>query len=282
MINFPRSSFTWHSHPWKNDPYYKWAGGFVGHPGQSYHVRFSLEARCLLRDGDGAELAEIFLGAPCRSEYTIASENLFQIPSGEWRLPFSRSSIPIIAQKPSTEAEPLRATPLAGAYQDYNIDIRTFAASGALEDAGAIAASTFAGDAQNARCIYHDADSGIQVELEFPVNVMNLNAADSEFQICTGPVLLPDLATWDGNDVHRVFVAHAAFSRFDRAEFILRRPVQAAAEERVWLDAPRGRDRLELIDPDRQPPGYPPTRPQPLVYNETWDLASQNAVLRAD
>lgn len=282
MINFPRSSFTWKSHPWQPDPHYKWAGGFVGEHGQAYHVRFSLEARCLLRDSAGNELAELFLGAPCRNEYTIARENLFQIPSGEWRMPFSRSSIPAIAQRPSSATEEARAKPLAGAYQDYTIDIRCYPESAALTEVGAIVDSTLALDAQNAVSIYRDEASGIEVELEYPVNVMNLNQADGEFQVCTGPVLLPDLRSWDGSDVHRVFVAHAAFSRFDRAEFILRRPVQATASERYWLDEPRGRDRLELVDPENKPLGYPPLRPQPLVYNETWDLATQNAVLRAD
>ena len=282
MINFPRSSFTWHSQPWQADPHYKWTGGFVGAVGQSYHVRFTLESRCVLRDAAGAELAELFLGAPCRSEYTIASENLFQIPSGEWRMPFSRNSIPVIPSQSSHEAEDARARPLAGAYRDYKIDIRTYADAGVLTEVGAIVASTLAGDAQNARSIYRDEATGIEVELEYPVNVMNLNAADGEFQVCTGPVLLPDLATWDGQDAHRVFVAHAAFSRFDRVEFILRRSVTAAEEERAWLDQPRGRDRLELIDPDNPPSGYPPARPRPLVYNETWDLPAQNAVLRVD
>ena len=216
MINFSRSSFTWQAHPWQPDPYYKWPGGFVGEHGQVYHVRFTLEARCVLR------------GAPCRSEYTIASENLFQIPSGEWRMPFSRSSIPAIAQRPSMESEEVSARSLADAYQDYTIDIRSYPASEALEEADAIVASTFAGDAQNARSVYQDEASGIEVELEYPINVMNLNAADGQYQVCTGPILLPDLATWDGSDVHRVFVAHAAFSRRDRVEFILRRPVQAA------------------------------------------------------
>ena len=97
-----------------------------------------------------------------------------------------------------------------------------------------------------------------------------------------GRCLLPDLATWDGGDLHRVFVAHAAFSRSDRVEFILRRPVRAAPEERAWLDVPRGLDRLELRDPGNPPPGYPPPRHRPLVYNETWDLAAHNVVLRAD
>ena len=282
MINFSRSSFTWHSHPWQADPHYKWAGGFVGTAGQSYHVRFTLEARCVLRDVAGVELAELFLGAPCRSEYTIASENLFQIPSGEWRMAFSRSSIPAIAQRASTETEEVQARSLADAYQDYQIDIRSYPAADLLMQIDAITDSTLACDAQNARSIYRDELSGLEVELEYPINVMNLNEADGQFQVCTGPVLLPDLATWDGRDIHRVFVAHAAFSRFDRVEFILRRPVSASPEDRVWLDEPRGRDRLELINPDKLPPNYPPGRPKPLVYNETWDLAAQNAVLRAD
>ncbi|MEE2872394.1 MAG: hypothetical protein VX893_05715, partial [Candidatus Latescibacterota bacterium] len=249
MINFPRSSFTWKAHPWQADPYYKWTGGFVGEHGQAYHVRFTLESRCLLRDRAGNELADLFMGAPCRSEYTIASENLFQVPSGEWRMAFSRSSIPVIAKLPSTEKEMVQAQPLAGAYQDYTIDIRSYEGVDSLTAVGAIVDSTLACDAQNARSVYIDEASGIEVELEYPVNVMNINQADGEFQVCTGPVLLPDLATWDGSDVHRVFVAHAAFSRFDRVEFILRRPVASAPEERQWLDAPRGRDRLQLIDP---------------------------------
>ena len=282
MINFPRSSFTWKAHPWQADPYYKWTGGFVGEDGQAYHVRFTLESRCLLRDSAGNELADLFMGAPCRSEYTIASENLFQVPSGEWRMAFSRSSIPVIAKWPSTEKEMVQAQPLAGAYQDYTIDIRSYEGVDSLTAVGAIVDSTLACDAQNARSVYIDEASGIEVELEYPVNVMNINQADGEFQVCTGPVLLPDLATWDGSDVHRVFVAHAAFSRFDRVEFILRRSVAPAPEERHWLDAPRGRDRLQLIDPSNKPPGDPPSRPQPLVYNETWDLSAQNAILRAD
>ena len=282
MINFPRSSFTWKAHPWKPDPFYKWTGGFVGEHGQAYHVRFTLEARCVLRDGDGAEVAELFLGAPCRSEYTIASENLFQIPSGEWRMAFSRSSIPAIAQRTSTEAEEVQARSLADAFQDYQIDIRSYPAADLLTLIDAITDSTLACDAQNARSIYCDELSGLEVELEYPINVMNLNEAVGQFQGCTGPLLLPDLATWDGRDIHRVFVAHAAFSRFDRVEFILRRPVSASPEDRVWLDEPRGRDRLELINSNKLPPNYPPGRPKPLVYNETWDLAAQNAVLRAD
>ena len=50
MINFPCSTFTWKSNPFEPDPHYRYSGGFVGKPGQVYHVRFNLEASCEVRD----------------------------------------------------------------------------------------------------------------------------------------------------------------------------------------------------------------------------------------
>ena len=282
MINFPRSTFTWKSHPWNPDPYYRWTGGFVGTPGQVYHVRFNLEAMCEIHDEAGGEGTELFLGAPCRSEYTIADRNLFQIPSNEWRLAFSRTSRLNIAHRPSCEAETASIDKLSDAFQEHRIDIRPFPDATELKDAGQIVQATLANDLLNARSTYRDPGTGRTVTVEYPANLININAEDREFQICTGPVLLPDLTTWDGHDVTRVFLAHVAFSHFDHVEFILQRDVEAAPEEREWLDRPRGRDRLELIDPENKPPNYPPSRPRPTVYNETWELEADNVVLRAE
>jgi hypothetical protein len=44
-----------------------------------------------------------------------------------------------------------------------------------------------------------------------------------------GPVPLPDLVTWDGVCVDRMFLAELAFSDFDYIEFALRRDVEASA-----------------------------------------------------
>ena len=46
------------------------------------------------------------------------------------------------------------------------------------------------------------------------MDLININEEDAEFQVCTGPVVLPDLGTWDGSEVHRVFLADAAISEF--------------------------------------------------------------------
>ena len=255
MIDFSRSTFTWKSQPWKADPYYRWQGGFVGTESQVYQVRFTLDARCEVRHDDSGEATELFLGAPCRSEYTIA-------------------------RCPGDDTEESTTTPL-DRFQDYEIDVRRLADASELRATEPIVQATLAKDLLNGLTVYRDEERGFTVTVEYPVNVMNLNEADGEFQICTGPVILPDLSTWDGHEVARVFLAHVAVAAFDHAEFILRRESEAAEAEREWLDCPRGRDRQELWDPDEKPSGYPPARPKPPVYNEIWEVDADNAVLRA-
>lgn len=280
MIAFHRSSFHWKSWPWKPDPVYKYTGGFVGGPGQAYQVRFHLEAACTLEDLESGRKTDLYLGAPCRTEYTIARRNLFQVPSDEWRMAFSRSlSIPI-SRRPSSEPAQSRGTPLAKQFQDHDIDIRQYDSVDTLASAREVVQATLDRELMNARITYLEPDRNVKVTLEFLVDLININEEDAEFQVCTGPVVLPDLGTWDGSEVHRVFLADAAISGFDHAEFILRREIEAAEREKHWYEAPRGRDRLELNDPENPPPGYPPRRPRPLVYNETWEMETENVILK--
>lgn len=280
MIDFRRSFFTWTSHPWLADPYYRFPGGFVGEPGQVYQVRFNLEGACTIHDERSGQTTELFVSAPCRFEYTIARRNLFQVPSGEFRFAFSRALKLHIAARPSYEDEPPNVARLDEAFQAHQLDLRSFDDVTELTTPQSIADATLANDLLNARSTYHDEARGLIVTVEYPVNLINFNAAVGEFQVCTGPLIVPDLATWDGHEVRRVFLAHVAFTEFDHVEFILRREVTAAPAERAWLDQPRGRDRLALRDPNKQPPGYPPPRPQPTVYNEVWEFPAQNTILR--
>ena len=263
MIDFSRSTFTWHSHPWAPDPYYRYAGGFVGQQGQAYHVRFGLEASCEIRDEVSGHITKMFVGAPCRSEYTIASRNMFQVPSGEWRMAFSDESQLSIAKRPSDEPEAASTSKLSEIYQSYKVDIRSHSNFSELTDIGEVIDATLNGDLLNAQSTYHDKERNLTVSVEYPVDVMNLNVADKEFQVCTGPIILPDLATWDGRDASRVFLAQVAISAFDWVEFILQREVETSEAEREWLDKPRGRDRLELRDPNNPPPNYPPSSVTP-------------------
>ena len=280
MIDFHRSFFTWQTFPWHGDPYYKYAGGFIGKVGDVRHVRFNLESRCTI-SGENVETTELFVGAPCRSEYTIPRRNFFQIPSDEFRMAFSRTHQIPIAKRPSSETEPVTARELSAAFQDHRTSLKEYPHPIELHAAEQVVEATLASALLNARCTYRDPHSNLRVTVEFPVDLINVNREDAAFQVCTGPLILPDLATWNGQGVERVFLAEVAFTAFDYIEFILRREVAAAAEELTWLHQAAGRDRLELHDPDNKPPGYPPPRPSPKVYHEVWAFQSQNVLLRA-
>lgn len=279
MIDFPRSTFTWKSHPHQPDPHYKYAGGYVSRPGQTRHVRFNLEAKCEIQDDATGQVTEMFVGAPCRTEYTIADRNLFMVPSSEFRMAFSRTRKLVIAKRPSSEIEPVEITTLDSDFQDHTIDVRVFSDTFQLTDASQIVEATLANHLLGVRSTYRDVARRLSVTVEYPMNLINVVESDSEFQIATGPVIVPDLNTWDGAEVSRVFLAHVSITSFDYVEFILQREVEAAASERAWLDIPRGRDRLALVDPNNPPPNYPPPRPRPTVYNEVWGFEATNTVL---
>ncbi|MYC96194.1 MAG: hypothetical protein F4X14_14620 [Caldilineaceae bacterium SB0661_bin_32] len=281
MIDFPRSFFTWKTFPRQADPYYKYAGGFIGKDGDVRRVRFNIESGCVISAENGAALAELFVGAPCRTEYTIPRQGFFQLPSSEFRMAFSRTHRIPIARRPSGESEPASAQELSEAFQDCDISLKEFPQPIELNASEPLIEATLANALLNARCAYRDEKTGLRVTVEYPVNLINVNREDAAFQVCTGPLVLPDLATWNGRTVHRVFLAHVAFTAFDYIEFILRREVAAASEELVWLHHVEGRDRNELRDPNNKPPGYPPPRPSPTVYSEVWALPSTNTVLRA-
>ncbi|MBM4438448.1 MAG: hypothetical protein FJ029_14750, partial [Actinobacteria bacterium] len=270
------------SHPHQPDPYYRYMHAFVGHEGAAYRVRLQFDASCTLTNLRTRQTDELFLLAPCRGEYTIATENLFVIPSSECRVVFGRTHHVPIARRPYNEPEPVRRSTLSERYARYDLQIRTIDGARALTTPDQVIEATLADRTMNARTTYVDERRGVMVTLEFPVGLINLQKREHLFQVCTGPVAIPDLPTWDGVSVDRMFLAEVAFSGFDYVEFCLRRELEAHAREREWLDRVRGRDRLELWDPNKRPPGYPPPRPKPAVYHQVLPREATTVILSAE
>ena len=104
MLDFTRSFITWTTHPWRPHPYYRWHGGFVGELGDVYRVRMQVDSTMDILDPSGASSTH-YLGYPCRTEITIATEEFFMLPSGEWRAVFTREHRVPIARGPSDVPE---------------------------------------------------------------------------------------------------------------------------------------------------------------------------------
>ncbi len=279
MIDFNRSFVTWTIDWSEPDPTYKYPGGFVGEPGEATTSRLQVDASCEIRDEARSAVCTLHLTAPCRSEFIIASENLFQIPNGEFRAAVSDEFMVPTARELSSAIEGTQRTPIGDRFAEFAIDVRAHKSPAPIEAADGIVAATLEGARINARSTYHDAERGLAVTVEYPIKLINLHVKGSQYQVCTGAVALPDLTTWDGSCVDRVFVAHAAFAAADHVEFILRREIELAEHELAWAGEVRGRDRLERRDGRDVSAAGP--HPRAAGYYETWELPAENTVLRA-
>jgi len=280
MIDFDRSYFTWTSKPYVPHPYYVNDGGMVQGAGSVRDVRILYEARCEIRNHTTGHVEELYLLHPCLGEYTIPKRDFFMMPSQEFRVIFTRTHGIPIARRPSNEVE--KVAPRPHSFAATRFTTRTHARSTKLATAKEVIDATLAGKPLNARTVARDDARGCTLTLEYPVRTMNLNVEEGLFQVDTGPLPWPDMATWDGTRPARAFLSHVAFSRFDFAELIFRREVEPADEEKKWLFQVRGKWRWELRDPKNAPPGHPPRPPWPSAYNETVRLATTNEFLAAE
>jgi hypothetical protein len=280
MIDFDRSYFTWTSKPYTPHPYYVNDGGMVQGAGSVRDVRIQYEALCEIRDDKTGHVEELFLLHPCLGEYTIPKRDFFMIPVKEFRVIFTRTHAIPIALRPSTEAEQTAARPHN--FDGLRFTTRHHPRVTKLATAKEVIEATLADKPMNCRTQFRDAARGCTVTLEYPVRTMNLNVEEQLFQTDTGPLPLPDLKTWDGQRPGRAFLAHVATSRFDFAEFILRREVEPSDKDKEWLFKVRGKWRWELRDPKKAPPGHPPRPAWPFAYNETMRLDTINEFLVAE
>lgn len=117
-----------------------------------------------------------------------------------------------------------------------------------LKDSPFVIKAVLDNELLNACSTYQDFERDFTVGVGFPVNLINVNSEESKFQVCAGPVLLPNLATWNGDEAGRIFEVETALSEFDFIEFILRREVAVSPKEREWHNQPREQNRLKFID----------------------------------
>ncbi len=280
MISFGRSHFCQVGAPSEPDPFYKYPGGFVGSYGDAYHVRIGYDAVCTIGSDTLASPVEIFLLQPCLAEYTIAERNLFQVPSQEFRVAFSRTHRIPIASQPSWEHERAEASSHTRRFANTQFTTHVVDGGRVAADVADVMQAVRANQVLNARTTYEDSARGLVVMLEYPIRTINIERTKGQFQVDAGPLALPDIETWDGSGVSRVFLAHAAFSEWSQTEIILRREVEPQAAEEWWWEV-RGRDRRELSDPSK-PAGEPPLpRRGPTIYNEALTMAARNEILIA-
>jgi hypothetical protein len=217
--NFQASFMTWDFPP-RKDP----------RPHARHNIpngnkaRIQLDALIDVINEETGASERFVLITPCRTEWVYAENKLFQIPSGEYRCIFSLKEERSMGRSLTFEGEVPRGRPITDTFRSLAIDVKFYGHSRELKTAADICAGTAQNVPLIGRTEIRDPKRKERYVLEYPIKTMNFRPETPSFQVDTGPLLVPDFRSQATALIDRLEMAHVAYNRLDRAEFILRRP----------------------------------------------------------
>jgi len=202
------------------------------------NARISIEAACTVTGPDGASDA-FYLVAPCRAEHMYRDTPMFVMPSYEFKGIWSESEFVIIRRHWLSNPDYLDSKELEGTggpvlkqygrmadkFDRCELSIRRVDAE-KLKTSKAVSDATFGDRSLVARTVLKDEASSTTATLEYPVATMNAKREPAMFQVDAGPVLVPDFGSKEEHQIERLEQAFVVYNNFDKAEFILLKPVQ--------------------------------------------------------
>jgi hypothetical protein len=202
---------------------------FFSERGEGNIARLQVDAACTVFAPDGTP-DTYYLIAPCRSEDMYREDRLFKMPNYEFGGIFGTRDFRILRTAWRSEDDQPEYGENLVRFLDVRLDVRTFPGVIALITAAEIRDATLENVPLVARTEIADERTRRRAVLEYPVKTMNVTRDPARFQVDTGPVIVPDFASAAEHVVEQFDVAHVVYNRFDRAEFILRRPTPLAAD----------------------------------------------------
>jgi len=187
-------------------------------------ARIQLDAIVDVTDEATGHGERFVLIAPCRAEWVYAEDRLFQIPSREYRVIYSLTLQRSMGRSISVAGDAPHGRPVSDDFRSLEIEVKTFDRTRVEKTPAEINAATAAGLPLVGRTTLRDPQRGERYVLEYPIKTMNFRPENASFQVDTGPLLVPDFDSAEPARIDRLEMAHVAYNRLDRAEFILRRP----------------------------------------------------------
>ena len=193
---------------------------------------------CILELTDPAtgESDRLSLGAPCKTEYV-------GVPTDMW-MPQNADMLPILGDATFLQVK---------TYQAAGMGIPLWPPGSGIQPERMFADRAEAFDDVFARWVETDADplptpkdivdatlegrrlavhatfelNGLQARLDMPVKCLNVNERDWEYQIDSGPIIVPFEPRGEAGLISTAQLAFVASNRFDYAEFLVRTPTDA-------------------------------------------------------
>jgi hypothetical protein len=191
-------------------------------------ARVPIDASCTLIDEAADYQDTFYLIAPCRSEDMYRDDRLFYMPNWDWRAIFNASERVILRKHwesmPAQVTDPSRLAQ----YDDGRgaiLQLKHHSETRPLTEYTQVVEEALGTRPIVARTEITEPDGRLRAILEYPVRTMNARTTPPRFQVDTGPLIVPDFESEATHAIERFDVAHVGYNVYDKAEFILRRPV---------------------------------------------------------
>lgn len=196
---------------------------FFTRPEQGGNIaRIQVDATCTISTpGKGSEV--FYLIAPCRGERMYQAGQLFQMPNYEFCGIFTEREVVILRTHWTSEREQPEYARVSDRFDRVEIRPRTMPAA-QIGDRGDIVTATLRNRRLVVRTTLEDAESGSSAILEYPVKTMNVTPHHAQWQIDTGPLIVPRFDSVAERAIESFDMAHVVSCNFEKAEFILRLP----------------------------------------------------------
>lgn len=201
---------------------------FIGNSASFNNVRFWVESRTVLIDGD--QRAEYYQCGSCKSENTFAEKDLFKgdnydflpiLGDGLW-LVFRRTASLSPSYRSIKKVEEVWGPPLFKLRDAKKLTV--------LDTWEKIRDFTAAGTPIVSRTELSDEQTGLKAVIECPVKTMNISLDKQMYQVDTGPVCYPDLSRRYEPRIDCLRLAFVAFNAPHFADFVVEQPTDVTTE----------------------------------------------------
>ncbi|MFN7939932.1 MAG: hypothetical protein U0R19_41780 [Bryobacteraceae bacterium] len=191
-------------------------------------VRFWIESRTRILDGDGAAPIDYYQCASCKSENTFAPKDLFHKDNYDFLPIFGPEDGLIFRRKAwlNTDYRQVRKSAEMWEGQVYKL-VRPRAVR-LLRSNKEIRAATDSGVPIVAQTEISDSRTRLRAIIECPVKTMNIHDKQDLYQVDTGPVAFPDLSRRYGRMAEALSLAFVAFNAPGSADFVIEGPTPIA------------------------------------------------------
>lgn len=199
---------------------------FFTTPAQGNSIaRIQIDANCTISDEAAGTVETYYLSAACRSEHMYLADGLFQMPNYEFCGIFSRDRCLLVRTHWTSDRDWQEPGVNTERFARVAIDLRPLAGARQLTSDAEVVAATLANQPLVGTTELHDDATGCRARLMYPIKTQNVVADPPQFQVDTGPLLVPDFASTVPNPIERFDLAHVVYNRLSQAELIYRRPL---------------------------------------------------------